>query len=118
MKVIDNELLKRLAGPGAYQCGLTTKKQLTAAIPFRRHYYRYNQAQQYFGLEAIDDNVQPLLEQLTSAKTLELLDPILERIDKALETVDDAGGFRLFVLEVLADLHIRTARRGLTLLST
>lgn len=112
MKEIDNELLKGLAG-GAYQCGLAIKKQLTAAIPFNRHYHRSNQVRQYFqGVEATVDNLQPLFDQLPPAKILELIDYTLKRIDKALETIDDSGGFRFPVLEVLADLHISTLARS------
>ncbi|KJS06093.1 MAG: hypothetical protein VR73_10650 [Gammaproteobacteria bacterium BRH_c0] len=92
------------------------KKQLTGAIPLNRHYHLYSQVRKYFQTtEAVVDNLKSLLEQLPASKTLELVDYALERISRALETIDDSGGFRYPVLQTLGDLHIATlARSGLS----
>ncbi len=91
------------------------KKQLTAAIPYNRHLHRYAQVRQYFQrLEGVLENLGPLIEQQPPETAMALVDYAVERIDRALETVDDSGGFRYSSLEQLADLHRQTlARSGL-----
>jgi uncharacterized Zn finger protein len=84
------------------------KKRVTAAIPYNRHLFRYPQVRAYF--VRVDEVVALLemqLEQLPPARALLLVEYALARIDKALESVDDSGGFRLPAMEALAGMHLR-----------
>ncbi|MBR9909003.1 MAG: hypothetical protein GYB33_01470 [Gammaproteobacteria bacterium] len=83
------------------------KKRLTAAIPYNRYLHRYPQVRSYFQqLETTLETLRPFLVKLPPERTLQLLDYALQRIARALETIDDSGGFRLPTLELLGDLHI------------
>jgi len=89
------------------------KKQITAAIPYNRNLYRYRQVRVYFaGIEDMLQELLPLIEKLEPEKALTLVDYAIARIDRALESVDDSGGFRLQVLETLGALHLQTLQRS------
>ena len=88
------------------------KKRITAAIPYRRNLYRYNQVRNYFSpVEMIADQLQDMAEQLPADDTLKLIDYALQRIDRALESIDDSGGFRLYAMEILGCTHIVACKR-------
>ena len=85
----------------------TVKKQITAATPLNRHLYDYKQVRRYFAsLNSALENLQPIIPDLPADKALTIIDYTYERIDRALETVDDSGGFRFDALQRLGDLHI------------
>ncbi|MEH6578867.1 MAG: hypothetical protein V7731_17535 [Amphritea sp.] len=82
------------------------KKRITAAIPFNRSLYRYAQVRSYFSkVEPIVDLLEGQLPQLDNEKALNLVDYALQRLSRALETIDDSGGFRLEVEEQLQRMH-------------
>ncbi len=82
------------------------KKHITAAIPYNRHLHSYPQARAFFQkIEALLDRLQIELNHLDADEALKLVDYAIFRIRRALETVDDSGGFRYPSLESLADLH-------------
>ena len=88
------------------------KKRITAAIPYNRNLYRYNQVQSYFAqVETVMQQMCELAEQLPADDTLKLLDYALQRITRALETIDDSGGFRFGAVELLQAIHINTCNR-------
>lgn len=88
------------------------KKRITAALPYNRNYYRYAQVRSYFAqAEPAIDLLEKQAPNLEANKALELVDYGLQRLNKALETIDDSGGFRLDIEETLQALHIVTLAR-------
>ena len=85
------------------------KKRFTKAIPYNRHLYRYAQVRDYFArVELVVDTLAEFLPSFKPDEALALIDYALQRIDKALETIDDSGGFRYASVEILNELHIKT----------
>lgn len=83
------------------------KKRITATIPYNRHLHRYNQVRNYFTQVAImADHLKEMTEQLPAEDTIKLVDYALQRIYRALETIDDSGGFRYDAIEILHAVHI------------
>ncbi|MEM8498160.1 MAG: hypothetical protein AAF542_09065 [Pseudomonadota bacterium] len=82
------------------------RKRITSAIPYNRQIYRYAQVSAYFARVA---TVVSLLadgsKSLSAQQMLQLSDYALQRIARALETVDDSAGYRFESLELLASLH-------------
>jgi len=73
----------------------TLRKKMTAAIPYNRNLFYYNQVGHYF------DKVNQLTEQieanqlsLSEEELFKLGEYGLQRLERALETIDDSGGFR------------------------
>lgn len=88
------------------------RKRITAAIPYNRHLYRYNQVRSYFAqIETFVDQLQEMIENLPADDALKLIDYALQRIYRALETIDDSGGFRYYAVEELQNMHITTCAR-------
>lgn len=88
------------------------KKQITSAIPYNRNLFHYPQLREYFHrVEVVINNIKPLIDELSAAKALVLIDYALVRIDRALETIDDSGGFRYDVLDTLMLMHLETLTR-------
>lgn len=88
------------------------KKRITSAIPYNRNLYRYKQVQNYFAqVEVIMYQLCEMAEQLPAKDTLKLVDYALQRINRALETIDDSGGFRYEAIEILHTAHINTCTR-------
>jgi|GEM_PF-616702 len=84
------------------------KKRITAALPYNRELFRYAQVRDYFA--KAEPVIQMLAEQvdlLAPDQTLKLVDYALQRLVRALETVDDSGGFRFTVEETLQKLHLQ-----------
>lgn len=88
------------------------KKRITAAIPYNRQLFRYNQVRSYFAqVETVMDHLCEMAEQLPAEDTLKLADYALQRITRALETIDDSGGFRFGAVELLQTTHINSCNR-------
>lgn len=84
----------------------TIKKQITAATPLNRNLFRYAQVRSYFArLEAVLDSLDNVILGLPPAEALAVIDYAFDRIERALHTIDDSGGFRLTVLEQLGSWH-------------
>jgi uncharacterized Zn finger protein len=84
------------------------KKHITKAIPYNRNLYRYAQVRNYFSrVEALVDTSRQVLTALDTEQSLELIDYALLRINRALETIDDSGGFRFDSVTELGELHIQ-----------
>ncbi len=82
------------------------RKRITTAIPYNRQLYRYAQVSAYFArVAAVLELLADSSESLSAAQMLQLCDYALQRIARALETVDDSGGYRFESLEILAGLH-------------
>lgn len=90
----------------------TLKKRITAAFPINRDLYRYGQVRTYFAkAEALVDQLAEQAPQLPAEKCLTLMDYALSRMDRALETIDDSGGFRFHCEQTLHTLHVETVKR-------
>ena len=88
------------------------KKRITAAIPYNRNLYRYKQVRNYFvQVETMMDQLSEMAEQLPAEDALKLVDYALQRICRALETIDDSGGFRFGAIEILHMAHIKACNR-------
>ncbi len=88
------------------------KKSITRAIPVNRHLYGYPEVRHYFaGVEQVVEKLAGTAAQLDPEQLLTLIDYALQRIGKALETVDDSGGFRYPALETLGECHVQTLAR-------
>jgi uncharacterized Zn finger protein len=84
------------------------KKHITKAIPYNRNLYRYAQVRNYFSrVEALVDTSRQVLTALDTEQSLELINYALLRINRALETIDDSGGFRFDSVTELGELHIQ-----------
>lgn len=88
------------------------KKRITSVIPYNKHLHRYGQVRSYFGkAEAVVDLLEGQIDQLDAEKALVLVDYALQRLSRALETIDDSGGFRLGMEQCLQQLHCRVIDR-------
>ena len=84
------------------------KKRITGAFPYGRELYRYPQVRAYFAkAEPVIDLLQQQLDSLDFGVALKLVDYALQRLAKALQAIDDSGGFRLDLEAILHTLHIR-----------
>lgn len=82
------------------------RKRITTAIPYNRQIYRYAQVRAYFArVAAVFELLTDVSKSLSAEQVLQLCDYALQRISRALETVDDSGGYRFDSLELLANLH-------------
>jgi len=89
------------------------RKQITAAIPSGRHLYRYPQVRAYFvRVEELTDYLSDAAAAANADGMIDLVLYALQRIGKALETVDDSGGFRLSSVEQLNALHQQLLTRS------
>ncbi|WP_029408372.1 SWIM zinc finger domain-containing protein [Thiomicrorhabdus sp. Milos-T2] len=73
----------------------TLRKKMTAAIPYNRDLYYYDQVRNYF--EKVDQLVQQIKDNqlsLTEEELFKLGEYGLQRLERALESIDDSGGFR------------------------
>lgn len=88
------------------------KKRITAAIPYKRNSFRYQQVRNYFApVEIIADQIGEITEQFPADDMLKLIDYALARINRALEHIDDSGGFRLAAVDALHRAHIISCKR-------
>lgn len=84
------------------------KKQITAATPLNKQLYRYPQVRSYFArLDVVLSSLDAVMVDLPAAKALALTDYAIVRVERALQTIDDSGGFRFDAMERLADWHHR-----------
>lgn len=92
--------------------GKALKKSITAALPINKHLHHYPQVRSYFAkLEPVVENLLQHVEALPPEQALDLAEYAIDRMQKALETIDDSGGFRLPSLEHLQAMHIRAIGR-------
>lgn len=88
------------------------KKRITAAFPINRDLFRYAQVRAYFDkAEHVIDTLAEQIPQLPSDKALTLVEYALTRMSRALETIDDSGGFRFACEYTLQTLHVQTLKR-------
>lgn len=88
------------------------RKRITATIAYNRNYYRYNQVRNYFSpIEVLADHLNEMSDQLPAEDMLKLVDYALQRINRALETIDDSGGFRYYAVDTLQSIHINACTR-------
>ena len=88
------------------------KKRITAAFPINRELYRYGQVSAYFAqAESVVEQLAEQAPQLPAETCLALVDYALSRMDRALQTIDDSGGFRFHCEQILQTLHIETLKR-------
>ncbi|WP_434984531.1 SWIM zinc finger family protein [Vreelandella zhaodongensis] len=88
------------------------KKRITAAFPINKGLFRYNQVSHYFTkAEIVIEQLAEQLPQLPPEKSLALVDYAIARMSKALETIDDSGGFRYHCEHLLHTMHIQTVQR-------
>ncbi|GED21592.1 SWIM zinc finger family protein [Halomonas halmophila] len=84
------------------------KKRITAAFPINRNLFRYGQVRAYFAAaEPVVDQLIEQIPQLPTDKALKLADYALSRLDRALQSIDDSGGFRFHCEEALQTLHVK-----------
>lgn len=89
------------------------RKQITAATPSGRHLYRYPQVRAYFAkVEELTDYLSEVAAAANADDMIDLILYALQRIGKALETVDDSGGFRLSCVAQLNVLHQQLLTRS------
>lgn len=88
------------------------KKHITAAFPVNRDLFRYGQVRSYFAkAESVVEQLAEQAPQLPAENCLTLVDYALSRMDRALDTIDDSGGFRFHCEQVLHALHVQTVKR-------
>lgn len=88
------------------------KKRITAAFPYNANIYRFDDVDAYFS--RAEPTIDMLVEQapLFSAEHgLALVDYALSRLSRALETIDDSGGFRFYCEQTLQQLHVQAVGR-------
>lgn len=86
----------------------TLRKKITSALPYNRHLFYYDQVDSYFTkVDALCDQIEANSSNLNEEELFKLAEYGLQRIYKALDTIDDSGGFRLssesFFYSLLAD---------------
>ncbi|MFK7734113.1 MAG: SWIM zinc finger domain-containing protein [Pseudomonadales bacterium] len=82
------------------------RKRITTSIPYNRQIYRYAQVSAYFARVAtVVELLADVSKSLSAEQLLQLCDYSLQRMARALETVDDSGGYRFESLELLETLH-------------
>ena len=96
----DNHLTMQWLAKAESALGLldykTLRKKVTAAIPYKRHLYTYDSVRNYFiKAELLAQQLIDSKDDLLAEERLKLAEYALQRITKALETIDDSGGFRL-----------------------
>lgn len=88
------------------------KKRITAAFPTGRHLHHYPQVRSYFQkAEPVVELLAQQFDALPAEKAVELVEYALDRLQKALQTVDDSGGFRDLVETRLQQLHVAAVTR-------
>ncbi|MGL6213410.1 SWIM zinc finger family protein [Billgrantia desiderata] len=88
------------------------KKRITAAFPINRDLYRYGQVQTFFAkAEAVVDQLAEQAPRLPPEKCLALVEYAISRMARALETIDDSGGYRFHCEATLQTLHVQSTQR-------
>ncbi|MEH6443529.1 MAG: hypothetical protein V7784_06495 [Oceanospirillaceae bacterium] len=83
------------------------KKKITQAFAINKHLHRYSQVSQYFAqAEPIVDLLMEQREGLSADALFSLADYALNRLGKALATIDDSGGYRFHCQDTLSQLFI------------
>lgn len=88
------------------------RKRITAAFPYNKRLYRRGQVREYFYKAGAEiELLEKQLPKLDANKALRLLDYAFQRLQRALETIDDSHGYRINLLETLQRLHSETLER-------
>lgn len=96
------------AAAAAGQVNLKTlKKEITAASPLRDIWYRQEVRQYFARLESVLAGINDVAENLSATDVLTLATHATNRFNKALERVDDSGGDRWSVQQLIHELNIR-----------
>lgn len=88
------------------------KKRITAAFPYNANLYRFDAVDAYFS--RAEPTIDMLVEQapmFSAEHGLALVDYALLRLSRALEAIDDSGGFRFYCEQTLQQLHIQAVGR-------
>ncbi|MEA3405821.1 MAG: hypothetical protein U9R28_08795 [Pseudomonadota bacterium] len=73
----------------------TLRKKMTAAIPYNRNLFYYDQVRPYFEkVNQLTEQIEANQLSLSEEELFKLGEYGLQRLERALETVDDSGGFR------------------------
>jgi len=71
------------------------RKKITATIPYNKHLFYYDQVQNYFAkIEQLAEQIEQNSLNLSEEELFKLAEYGLQRLDRALDTIDDSGGFR------------------------
>lgn len=82
------------------------KKQITSALPLGKHLYEYPKVRAYFAnTTMVMRELEESIGQLPTSERLELIGYAFQRLEQALDTIDDSGGFRYDTLNILNDAH-------------
>lgn len=93
-------LLKSKAGLGRLD-SRELRKSITKALPYQQ-LWGYRQANAYFGrAESLLEEAIEHIDRLEPDQALKLIDYAYERLNKALEHIDDSGGARFFIKSLL-----------------
>lgn len=88
------------------------RTRITAAFPYNKRLYRLGQIRKYFYKAGVEiELLEKQLPKLDANRALRLLDYAFQRLQRALETIDDSHGHRINLLETLKRLHIETLGR-------
>lgn len=83
----------------------TLRKKMTAALPYNKDLFYYDQVRKYFRkLENLCEQIEANQQNLSHEENFKLAEYGLQRLSRALETIDDSGGYRLTSEDYLYDL--------------
>ena len=87
------------------------KKIITRVTP-ARHLWGYPEVGEYFqGLQSTLDRIASVADEIEPQVLLRTVEYGIVRLERALETVDDSGGFRFGSQNILGQLQINALRR-------
>ncbi len=87
------------------------KKTITKALPYQQ-LWGYRQVNTYFGqADSLLDEVIEHINKLDSAEALKLLDYAYQRLNKALDHIDDSGGARYYIESLLHESVVSHFKR-------
>ncbi len=88
------------------------KKKITQAFPINKHLHRHNQVSKYFTTaESVIELLAQHSEKLDAKELEDLTDYALARLDKALMTIDDSGGYRFPIVDMLHQLYVNAIEK-------
>jgi uncharacterized Zn finger protein len=82
------------------------KKRITSVTP-KKQLYRYKQVRDYFArIEDVSNYLADCIEYADAKKLFALVDYFLQRIETALDYLDDSGGYRFDSISQLHEIYI------------
>lgn len=83
------------------------RKKITSTIPYNKHLFYYDQVRNYFAkVEQLTKQIEQNSPNLTEEELFKLAEYGLQRLDRALDTIDDSGGFRFQSVSYFQELLI------------